>query len=137
MPRHTKPPANDHDMIPPTPWGIESHDKFLRVCSLEDDGSFGEVVFYMNHDDQLGEHQPIEMARAKFIVQAVNSYGKRNDPSRPNVFRSTYLALKEILADDNKDPKEIARREWLKRRLDEEGRFIASIPTKFDTQRRR
>jgi hypothetical protein len=49
-------------MIPPTPWGIESHDKFLRVCSLEDDGSYGEVVFYMNHDDQLGEHQPIELA---------------------------------------------------------------------------
>ena len=42
------------------------------------------------------------------------------------------MALKEILADDNTDPQEIAHREWLKRRLDEAGRFIASIPTKLE-----
>ena len=133
MPRRAKP---TDDAIPPTPWGIESHDKFLRVCALEDDGSFGEVVFYMNHDDQQGEHQPTEMARAKFIVAAVNSYAKHTDPARPNVYRSTYLVLKEILADTNPDPAEVAHREWLKRRLDEEGRFGASIPAKLDTRRR-
>jgi hypothetical protein len=59
-----------------------------------------------------------------------------DDPTRPNVYRSTYLALKEILADDNPDPAEVAHREWLKRRLDEAGRFIASIPTKLETGRR-
>lgn len=53
------------------------------------------------------------------------------DDTKPNVYRSTYLALKEILADTNPDPEEVAHREWLKRRLDEEGRFIASIPTKL------
>ena len=47
------------------------------------------------------------------------------------------MALKEILADDNTDPQEIAHREWLKRRLDEAGRFIASIPTKLDSRRKR
>ena len=104
------------------------------MCSLEDDGSFGEVVFYLNHDDQQGEHQPTEMARAKFIVEAVNSYTKHTDPTRPNVYRSTYLALKEILADTSPDPAEAAHREWLKHRLDEEGRFIASIPTKLETR---
>jgi hypothetical protein len=59
-----------------------------------------------------------------------------DDPSRPNVYRSTYLALKEILADTNPDPQEVAHREWLKRRLDEAGRFVASIPTKLDNRQR-
>ena len=65
--------------------------------------------------------------------------GPADDPSRPNVYRSTYLVLKEILADDNADPAEVAHREWLRRRLDEVGRFVASIPTKLETrpQRRR
>jgi hypothetical protein len=39
--------------------------------------------------------------------------------------------LKEILADTNPDPEELAHREWLKRRLEEAGRFAASIPTKL------
>jgi hypothetical protein len=54
-----------------------------------------------------------------------------DDPARPNVYRSTYLVLKEILADDNPDPAEVAHREWLKRRLDEVGRFVASIPVRL------
>ena len=54
-----------------------------------------------------------------------------DDPTRPNVYRSTYLVLKEILADDNPDPEEVAHREWLKRRLDEVGRFVASIPARL------
>jgi hypothetical protein len=54
-----------------------------------------------------------------------------DDPARPNVYRSTYLVLKEILADDNPDPAEVAHREWLKRRLDEVGRFVASIPARL------
>jgi hypothetical protein len=39
--------------------------------------------------------------------------------------------LKEILADTNPDPEELAHREWLKRRLEEAGRFAASIPIKL------
>ncbi len=56
--------------------------------------------------------------------------------SRPNVYRLEVLALREILADDNTDPDEAAHRDWLKRRLDEETRFVASIPAKLDTRRR-
>jgi hypothetical protein len=41
------------------------------------------------------------------------------------------LALREILADRNTDPEEVAHREWLKRRLESEVRKIASIPTKL------
>jgi hypothetical protein len=57
-----------------------------------------------------------------------------DDPTRPNVYRSTYLALKEILADANPDPEEVAHREWLRRRLDEAGRFVASIPAKLKSR---
>ncbi len=56
--------------------------------------------------------------------------------SRPNVYRLEVLALREILADDSTDPVEVAHRDWLKRRLDEESRFVASIPAKLDTRRR-
>jgi hypothetical protein len=59
-----------------------------------------------------------------------------DDPSRPNVHRLVYLAVKEILADDNSDPVEVAHREWLKRRLDDQSRFVASIPAKLDTRPR-
>jgi hypothetical protein len=54
-----------------------------------------------------------------------------DDPSRPNVHRLVYLAVKEILADDSTDPDEVAHREWLKRRLYKECAFVASIPTKL------
>lgn len=50
---------------------------------------------------------------------------------RPNVFRLNYLAIREILGDRNPAPEEVAHREWLKRRLDEETRKVASIPTKL------
>jgi hypothetical protein len=53
-----------------------------------------------------------------------------DDPTRPNVYRSTYLASEGILGDTNPDPAELAHREWLKRRLEEAGRFAASSPTK-------
>ena len=36
--------------------------------------------------------------------------------------RLVYLAVGEILADDSTDPEEVARREWLKQRLDEQSR---------------
>jgi hypothetical protein len=55
--------------------------------------------------------------------------------SRPNVYRLEVLALREILGDDSTDPVEVERRDWLKRRLDEETRFVASIPAKLDTRR--
>ena len=60
------------------------------------------------------------------------SSSKPADPARPNVYRLTYLALQEILADGSTDPVEVAHREWLKRRLDEKSRFAASIPTKLE-----
>jgi hypothetical protein len=60
-----------------------------------------------------------------------------DDPSRPNVYRLEALALREILADRSTDPDEVTHREWLKRRMEEKTRFIASIPTKLDTTARR
>jgi hypothetical protein len=54
-----------------------------------------------------------------------------DDPTRLKVYGSMYLVLKEILADDNPDPAEVAHREWLKRRLAEVGRFVASIPVQL------
>jgi hypothetical protein len=46
---------------------------------------------------------------------------------RPNVFRLTHLAIREILGDANPDPEEVAHREWLKRRLSEETQQITAI----------
>jgi hypothetical protein len=57
--------------------------------------------------------------------------------TRPNVYRLEALAVREILADDNTNPAEVAHREWLHRRLAEETQRIAMMPTKLDTRRRR
>jgi hypothetical protein len=57
--------------------------------------------------------------------------------TRPNVYLLEALAIREILADDNTDPAEIAHRQWLHHRLAEETQKIAMMPTKLDTRRRR
>jgi hypothetical protein len=55
------------------------------------------------------------------IKRAVGSH------DRPNVFRLTHLAIREILGDANPDPEEVAHREWLRRRLSEETQQISAI----------
>jgi hypothetical protein len=57
--------------IPPRPWTVQQFPNHLRIGSKADDGSVDETVFTIDLD---GAHLPSELARAWFIVNAVNSY---------------------------------------------------------------
>jgi hypothetical protein len=76
------------------------------------------------------------LKQALGFVEGYDRAARAKVGSRPNVYRLEVLALREILADDSTDFDESAHRDWLKRRLDEETRFVASIPAKLDTRRR-
>jgi hypothetical protein len=60
--------------IPPLPWTIEVGDARLLIGSedTEEPGRVDEIVFSMDYEDGGGINREIEMARAKFIVEAVN-----------------------------------------------------------------
>ena len=85
----------------------------------------------MGHNSRLIEINP------PATTLAAMSQKPAADQPRPNVYRLEALALREILADDSTDPEEVAHREWLKRRLAQEVRKVASIPTKLDTRQPR
>jgi hypothetical protein len=62
------------DMIPPRPWGIQICGDYLRIGSVspDDPDHVDETVFHIDYDDST--NREIEMARAKFIVDAVNRH---------------------------------------------------------------
>jgi hypothetical protein len=65
---------DDDDMIPPTPWGIQISGDHLRIGSVspEEPDRVDETVFVMDFGEDV--NREIELARAQFIVAAVNSY---------------------------------------------------------------
>jgi hypothetical protein len=62
------------DMIPPRPWGIEICGNYLRIGSVAPDqpNRVDETVFWMEYGEDEGVNPAIELARAKFIIEAVN-----------------------------------------------------------------
>jgi hypothetical protein len=57
--------------IPPRPWTVQEFPTHLLIGSQAEDGSVDETVFTISLE---GAHLPSELARAWFIVNAVNSY---------------------------------------------------------------
>jgi hypothetical protein len=57
--------------IPPRPWTVQEFPNHLRIGSKDQSGQVDETVFTI---DLEGAHLPSELARAWFIVNAVNSY---------------------------------------------------------------
>jgi hypothetical protein len=53
--------------IPPRPWKVTATHAFIRVSSADTN----ESVFWINLD---GAHRPTELARANFIVDAINKF---------------------------------------------------------------
>jgi hypothetical protein len=84
---------------------------------------------------QFDEFTAHGLKQALGFVEGYDRAAHAKVGSRPNVYRLEVLALREILADDSTDPDGVAHRDWLKRRLDEETRFVASIPVKLNTRR--
>ena len=84
---------------------------------------------------RLNQHSPEQVAIIRRYIATLKELAKLKlrpeyDWSKPNVFRLSHLALLEILG--SKDSTEISMREWLRRRLGEEARKIASIPRKLE-----
>ena len=68
-------PTGWPDDIPPLPWTIQVGKRQLVIGSANPDlpGEVDEIVFTMNYEDGFVNRE-IEMARAKFILDAVNNY---------------------------------------------------------------
>jgi hypothetical protein len=65
------------DFIPPRPWGIEISGNYLLIGSVtpEQPDRVDETVFRMEYgEDEHRVNRAVELARAKFIVQAVNRH---------------------------------------------------------------
>jgi hypothetical protein len=71
----THPPTGWPDDIPPLPWTFQVGKRQLVIGSANPDlpGEVDEIVFTMNYEDGFVNRE-IEMARAKFILDAVNNY---------------------------------------------------------------
>jgi hypothetical protein len=67
------------DIIPPTPWGIQVSEKFLLIGSVspEEPERVDEIVCRVDYEQGVVNRE-IELARAQFIVAAVNSYAAGN-----------------------------------------------------------
>ena len=57
--------------VPPRPWTIQDYELSFGVGSRGDDGTVDEPVFYINLE---GAHRPTELARVRYIVEAVNNH---------------------------------------------------------------